>query len=51
MPPAADAQCTYLADWVTAKLRWKLTIDPTEARALRQLATGCESTDVEFERV
>ncbi|WP_435861137.1 hypothetical protein [Streptomyces nigrescens] len=48
MPPAADAQCTYLSDWVSTKLRWSLTVDRTERG---QLAAGCESTDVEFERV
>ncbi|MEU9489094.1 HNH endonuclease family protein [Streptomyces decoyicus] len=51
MPPAADAQCTYLSDWVSTKLRWSLTVDRAERDTLRQLATGCESTDVEFERV
>ncbi|MYT18558.1 DUF1524 domain-containing protein [Streptomyces sp. SID4951] len=51
MPPAADAQCTYLSDWVSTKLRWSLTSDRTERDTLRQLAAGCESTDVEFDRV
>ncbi len=51
MPPAADAQCTYLADWVSTKLRWSLTVDRAEGDTLRKLAAGCESTDVEFERV
>ncbi|WP_432146485.1 hypothetical protein [Streptomyces sp. bgisy084] len=30
MPPAKDATCTYVADWVAAKLRWKLTVDQAE---------------------
>ncbi|WP_329182279.1 HNH endonuclease family protein (plasmid) [Streptomyces decoyicus] len=51
MPPAIDAQCTYLSDWVSTKLRWSLTVDRAERDTLRQLAAGCESTDVEFERV
>ncbi|WP_432141025.1 HNH endonuclease family protein [Streptomyces sp. bgisy084] len=51
MPPAADAQCTYLSDWVSTKLRWSLTVDRAERDTLRQLAAGCESTDVEFDRV
>ncbi|MFC5252219.1 HNH endonuclease family protein [Streptomyces nigrescens] len=50
-PPAADAQCTYLSDWVGTKLRWSLTVDRTERDTLRQLAAGCEDTDVEYERV
>ncbi|MCZ1006897.1 HNH endonuclease family protein [Streptomyces lydicus] len=48
MPPAKDATCTYATDWVTAKLRWKLTVDPTEARALRTIAAGCPDATVTF---
>ncbi|BDH12748.1 hypothetical protein HOK021_39270 [Streptomyces hygroscopicus] len=33
MPPAADAQCTYLSDWVSTKLHWSLTVDRAGARA------------------
>lgn len=51
MPPAADAQCTYLSDWVSTKLRWSLTVDHAERDTLRRLAADCESTDVKFERV
>ncbi|OSY38301.1 HNH endonuclease [Streptomyces platensis] len=50
MPPAATARCTYLADWVGTKLRWALTVDRRERDTLRQLAAGCESTDVEYEQ-
>lgn len=48
MPPAKDATCTYATDWVTAKLRWKLTIDPTEARALQTIAASCPDATVTF---
>ncbi|MGX1762361.1 HNH endonuclease family protein [Streptomyces lydicus] len=48
MPPAKDATCTYATDWVTAKLRWKLTVDPTEARALQTIAAGCPDATVTF---
>ncbi|MGW8976197.1 HNH endonuclease family protein [Streptomyces platensis] len=47
MPPAVDAQCTYLSDWVSTKLRWSLTVDRTERETLRQLAARCKSTDVD----
>ncbi|MFF7705594.1 HNH endonuclease family protein [Streptomyces lydicus] len=50
MPPATDARCTYLSDWVGTKLRWSLTVDRRERDTLRQLATSCENTDVEYER-
>jgi hypothetical protein len=51
MPPAADARCTYLADWVAAKLRWNLTSDAGERTKLRDLATTCEETTVEYQPV
>ncbi|MFE1775551.1 HNH endonuclease family protein [Streptomyces sp. NPDC059008] len=51
MPPADDAQCTYLADWTATKLRWALTVDRAERDTLRELATTCEDTDVEYEPV
>ncbi|KPC62522.1 HNH endonuclease family protein [Streptomyces chattanoogensis] len=51
MPPAADAQCTYLADWVATKLRWSLTVDRDERDTLRARAVDCEDTDVEYDRV
>ncbi|MFG2895376.1 HNH endonuclease family protein [Streptomyces sp. NPDC048248] len=46
MPPAKDASCTYVIDWVTAKLRWNLTIDHAENRALAKLAAGCTEATV-----
>lgn len=51
MPPAIDAQCTYLADRMSTKLRWSLTVDRAQRDTLRQLAVSCESTDAEFERM
>lgn len=41
LPPAADAQCTYLNDWVSVKVRWGLSVDPAEQGALVQLADTC----------
>ncbi|GGN62017.1 hypothetical protein GCM10012285_61730 [Streptomyces kronopolitis] len=46
MPPAKDATCTYAADWVTAKLRWQLTADRAEIKALRTTAAGCKDATV-----
>ncbi len=51
MPPAADARCIYLSDWVSTKLRWNLTIDADERGTLRELATTCADTTVEYEPV
>jgi hypothetical protein len=48
MPPSADARCTYLADWVAAKLRWNLTVDADERTQLRDLAVPCADTSVTY---
>ncbi|URZ99438.1 HNH endonuclease family protein [Streptomyces lydicamycinicus] len=45
MPPAKDATCTYVADWVSAKLRWKLTVDRAERTKLQKVAAGCPGTN------
>ncbi|MGQ7754824.1 HNH endonuclease family protein (plasmid) [Streptomyces sp. WC2508] len=49
LPPAASAQCTYGADWVGTKLRWKLTADDKERAALEKLAKNCADTAVKYE--
>ncbi|MFG3180001.1 hypothetical protein ACGFZC_33750 [[Kitasatospora] papulosa] len=41
LPPLADARCTNAADWVATKLRWGLTADQPEAKALTPLAESC----------
>ncbi|WP_269801351.1 hypothetical protein [Streptomyces odonnellii] len=38
----------YLADWVSTKLRWALTVDSAERAALHRAAAGCEEP-VEYE--
>ncbi|MGW2393919.1 HNH endonuclease family protein [Streptomyces lydicamycinicus] len=48
MPPAKDATCTYATDWIAAKLRWKLTADRAEVKALRPVAVGCKDATVTF---
>jgi hypothetical protein len=34
MPPAASAECQYIADWVLSKYRWSLTVDVSEQTAI-----------------
>ncbi|WP_412126050.1 HNH endonuclease family protein [Streptomyces platensis] len=48
LPPAKDATCTYATDWVTAKLRWRLTADLAETKALRTIAASCPDATVTF---
>lgn len=48
MPPAPDAQCQYLSDWVSTKLRWALAADTVEVAALDSAAADCDGTRVTF---
>ncbi|MGW0538147.1 HNH endonuclease family protein [Streptomyces sp. NPDC003032] len=48
-PPLADARCTYTAHWVATKLRWGLSVDKAERKALQGLAAGCGQETVEYE--
>ncbi|MFC6064349.1 HNH endonuclease family protein [Streptomyces ochraceiscleroticus] len=48
VPPAADATCRYATGWVATKLRWQLTADRTEAKALKRIAGGCADATVRF---
>lgn len=41
LPPAADAQCQYVEDWVSVKTRWGLNVDPAEKETLGELAAAC----------
>lgn len=49
MPPAAEAHCRYIAEWVATKLRWNLTAGETEVAALRAAAGGCPDQQVAWE--
>jgi hypothetical protein len=40
-PPNRDAWCGYAASWVRVKVRWDLTADEAEVRALRNMLDGC----------
>ncbi|MYT18649.1 hypothetical protein YWIDRAFT_08392 [Streptomyces sp. SceaMP-e96] len=43
---AAFAACTYVTDWVAAKLRWSLTADGAEKTKLKQVAASCPNAKV-----
>ncbi|WP_326844171.1 HNH endonuclease family protein (plasmid) [Streptomyces sp. NBC_01558] len=49
LPPLLDARCTYAADWVATKLRWKLSVDDRERKALAEIAAGCGQESVTYE--
>jgi len=49
LPPAPEAHCRYVGEWVATKLRWQLTADTTEMDALKVLAEGpCEDSIVSY---
>ncbi|MEU9927338.1 HNH endonuclease family protein [Streptomyces anulatus] len=49
MPPSPEAQCRYVGEWVSTKLRWQLTADDRELEALKVYAEGpCEDTIVRY---
>ena len=42
--------CAYVRQWVAVKIRWHLTVDAAEKRALRGLAEGCRNTRITVRR-
>ncbi|MFE7439473.1 HNH endonuclease family protein [Streptomyces chartreusis] len=51
MPPATEAHCRYVSEWVGTKLRWGLAIDDVELSALEGTAAGCPEDTVTYEPV
>ncbi|MFJ2273896.1 HNH endonuclease family protein [Streptomyces sp. NPDC087866] len=49
MPPSDSAACTYLVDWTATKLRWGLTADEAEQKALLERAEPCADSVVTYE--
>ncbi len=41
LPVYLPSRCAYVADWVTTKLRWDLSVDFAEAVKLTEIAQGC----------
>ncbi|MFD5271494.1 HNH endonuclease family protein [Streptomyces sp. NPDC058335] len=48
LPPLTDARCTYAADWVATKLRWRLAVDEPERQVLGELSAGCGRQTLEY---
>ncbi|WP_420710854.1 HNH endonuclease family protein [Streptomyces sp. NRRL S-118] len=49
LPLSKDAHCRYATEWTATKLRWNLSIDAAERRALSGLAARCPGTVVTYE--
>ncbi|OXM59200.1 HNH endonuclease, partial [Amycolatopsis sp. KNN50.9b] len=43
MPPAANAACRYISDWVTVKTRWGLSTDAAEHAAIQRITASCNN--------
>lgn len=41
LPPRAATRCQYTAQWVAVKWRWRLSVDPVEARFLTRRLRSC----------
>ena len=48
MPPADSYACSYLADWVTVKAEWNLSVDAVERHALEAVAAECSAAEPEL---
>ncbi len=42
--------CQYVRQWVAVKIRWRLTVDRTEKRALHLVAQGCRNSLITVRR-
>jgi hypothetical protein len=40
LPPLVSDQCSYVADWISIKERWGLTMDPAESSKLHAMLAG-----------
>lgn len=43
-PPRREAWCSFATDWATVKVRWGLSADAAEVRALEALLRSCPGT-------
>jgi hypothetical protein len=46
LPPYAPATCRYVTEWTTVKVRWGLSVDPAEHKALAATAAGCPNVPI-----
>jgi hypothetical protein len=51
MPTNKDYTCEYIANWVSVKVRWSLTIDAKEKVALESNLKGCKPTKIKVSLV
>lgn len=49
MPTNRAFTCQYTARWIAVKFRWRLSVDPDEAQALRGLVRGCSPEQLKLD--
>ncbi|GGX05271.1 HNH endonuclease family protein [Streptomyces chryseus] len=48
-PSDDSADCRYIAEWAAVKGRWKLSLDPAELAALRNMVAECPTEEISYE--
>ena len=48
LPPRAGERCTYVYTWVAVKMRWGLSMDPQERKAIDQVIATCPAQTFEM---
>lgn len=51
MPTNKSYECTYIANWVSIKIRWSLTVDEKELNAIKIISSKCPKTKITLSRV
>jgi hypothetical protein len=46
LPPSTEFRCTYATEWVSVKVRWRLSVDAAERTTLQALLAGCPAPQV-----
>jgi hypothetical protein len=41
LPPDPSYRCRYVADWITVKARWQLSMDESERAAVENILDAC----------
>jgi DNA uptake protein ComE-like DNA-binding protein len=41
LPPRTSYHCEYIYKWVNVKIRWSLSVDPTEHSKIKSIASNC----------
>lgn len=51
MPTNKKYECIYIANWVSIKIRWSLTVDDKELTAIKNISSKCPKIKITLSRV